>query len=117
MKIEFGYELHSNRQVDYDANNLRILNYVREREPSIDHCISCGTCSSACTAAANAPYSLFRLILLARRGEERELADVINRCQFCGKCINACPRNVNTRNIVFIMQYALNKVYHSAILV
>ena len=112
MGIEFGYKIQSNRQVDFDANNLRVLHYVRDHEPTIDLCMSCGTCSSACTAAATSEFSLFRLILLARRGEEGAMAEVINRCRFCGKCINACPRNVNTRNIVFVMQYAINKVYH-----
>jgi heterodisulfide reductase subunit C len=73
--------------------------------------MSCGTCSSACTAAMSSDYSLFRIILLTRRGEEAEIAKTINRCRMCGKCIIACPRNVNTRNIIFLIQHAVNKIY------
>jgi heterodisulfide reductase subunit C len=108
--IDFGYKLQKDRQIDYDSNNRRILSYVRSQEPSIDWCISCGTCASACTAALSADYSLQRMISLARRGEEDEILQTVHRCRFCGKCINACPRGVNTRNIVYLMQTAVLKI-------
>jgi len=108
--IEFGYKIQADRQIDYDANNRRILNYVRASEPSVDWCMSCGTCASACTAALTSDYSLRKLIILARRGMEEELLSTVYRCRFCGKCINACPRGVNTRNIVYLMQLAANKI-------
>jgi len=44
--IEFGYSLQANRQIDMDLNNLRMLKYIRNNEPSIDWCMSCGTCAS-----------------------------------------------------------------------
>jgi heterodisulfide reductase subunit C len=108
--IHFGYNIQTDRQIDYDQNNRRILEYVRAREPSIDWCMSCGTCASACTAAVTTQYSLRKLIILARRGMEDEILTSVYRCRFCGKCINACPRGVNTRNIIYLMQLAANKI-------
>ncbi len=108
--IEFGYSLQSNRQIDFDLNNRRILKSVRKNEPSIDWCMSCGTCASGCTAAATSDFSLRRMILMARRGEEDELKAGIYRCRFCGKCLNACPRGVNTRNVIYWMQQAVKNI-------
>ena len=108
--IDFGYKIQADRQIDYDANDRRILQYVRAGEPSIDWCMSCGTCASACTAAVSTDYSLRKLIILARRGIENEILNSVFRCRFCGKCINACPRGVNTRNIVYLMQLVANKI-------
>jgi heterodisulfide reductase subunit C len=108
--IQFGYSIQSDRQINYDTNNRRVLEFVRVAEPSIDWCMSCGTCSSACTAAMYTDFSLRKLILLARRGMEDELINTVYRCRFCGKCINACPRNVNTRNIIYLMQLAATKI-------
>ena len=108
--IHFGYSLQVNRQIDMDLNTLRILNYIRENEPSIDWCMSCGTCASGCTASATSDLSLRRMILMVRRGEEEELKETIFRCRFCGKCLNACPRGVNTRNVVFWMQQAVKNI-------
>jgi len=105
--IEFGYSLQANRQIDMDLNNLRMLKYIRNNEPSIDWCMSCGTCASGCTAAANCDLSLRRMILMVRRGEEAEIHDAVFRCRFCGKCLNACPRGVNTRNVIYWMQQAV----------
>lgn len=108
--INFGYKIQTDRQIDYDANNRRLLEFVRTGEPSVDWCMSCGTCSSACTAALTTDYSLRKLIILARRGMEDEILESVYRCRFCGKCINACPRGVNTRNIVYLMQLAATKI-------
>jgi heterodisulfide reductase subunit C len=108
--IDFGYKIQTDRQIDYDSNNRRILEFVRNGEPSVDWCMSCGTCASACTAAVSTEYSLRRLIILARRGMEEEICATVYRCRFCGKCFNACPRGVNTRNIVYLMQLAATKI-------
>ena len=108
--IEFGYKIQTDRQIDYDSNDQRILGYIRATEPSVDWCMSCGTCASACTAAVETEYSLRRLIILARRGMEYEIMTMVYRCRFCGKCMNACPRGVNTRNIVYLMQLAATKI-------
>jgi len=108
--IEFGYSLQSNRQIDFDLNDRRMLKYVRKNEPSIDWCMSCGTCASGCTAGATSDFSLRRMILMTRRGEVDELKTNIFRCRFCGKCINACPRGVNTRNVIYWMQQAVKNI-------
>jgi heterodisulfide reductase subunit C len=108
--INFGYTLQADRQIDFDSNSRRIIDFVREGEPSVDWCMNCGTCASGCTAAMSAEYSLRRMISLARRGEEKEIISAIHRCRFCGKCLNACPRGVNTRNIVYLMQLAVKKI-------
>lgn len=108
--IEFGYKIQTDRQIDYDSNSRRVLEFVRMREPSIDWCMSCGTCASGCTAAMNTSFSLRRLIILARRGMENDILEGVYRCRFCGKCFNACPRGVNTRNVVYLMQLAASKI-------
>lgn len=108
--IEFGYKIQHDRQIDFDANNRRILAFVRAAEPSIDWCMSCGTCASACTAAITTDFSLRRLIIQARRGMEKDMLETVYRCRFCGKCFNACPRGVNTRNVVYMMQLAAKKI-------
>lgn len=108
--IEFGYKIQADRQIDFDSNNRRILEFVRRNEPSVDWCMSCGTCASGCTAAATTDYSLRRLIILARRGMEDNILETVYRCRFCGKCFNACPRGVNTRNVIYMMQLAVTKI-------
>ncbi len=113
--IDFGYSIQQDRQIDFDANDKRILRFVRAAEPTVDICMSCGTCSSSCTAGLHSDFSLRRLILLARRGEEDEIFRIIDRCRFCGKCTLACPRNVNTRNIIYLMQQAVKKISNHGI--
>lgn len=108
--INFGYKIQEDRQIDFDSNRKKILEFVKKNEVSIDWCMSCGTCASACTAAVSADYSLRRLILLSRRGMDEEISKIVFRCRFCGKCTNACPRGVNTRNIVYLMQLAVKKI-------
>jgi heterodisulfide reductase subunit C len=108
--INFGYKIHKDRQIDFDSNSRRIIEFIRKRESSVDWCISCGTCASACTAAATTDYSLRHLIVLARSGEEETLINMANRCRFCGKCAISCPRGVNTRNIIYLMQLAVQKI-------
>jgi heterodisulfide reductase subunit C len=108
--IDFGYKIQADRQIDYDLNDHRIIDFVRAGEPSVDWCMSCGTCASACTAAVHTDYSLRKLIILARRGMEKEILTSVFRCRFCGKCINACPRGVNTRNVIYLMQHIANKI-------
>jgi len=107
--INFGYKVQEDRQVDFDSNKRGILEFVRKEEPSVDWCMSCGTCASACTAAITTDYSLRKLILLSRRGMDDEISKMVYRCRFCGKCLNACPRGVNTRNIIYLMQLAVKK--------
>jgi len=66
--INFGYRIQKDRQIDFDSNSRRIIEYVRAGEPSVDWCMNCGTCASGCTAALTADYSL-------RRGTCQEMND------------------------------------------
>jgi heterodisulfide reductase subunit C len=108
--ISFGYSIQKDRQIDFDANSKRIIDFIRTEEPSVDWCMNCGTCASGCTASLSVDYSLRRMISLARRGEEEEIISHVNRCRFCGKCLNACPCGVNTRNVIYLMQIAVKKI-------
>ncbi len=96
----FGYTLHSDRQIDFDATDKRLYDYVYAREPSINLCIFCGTCAAACTAAQFTELSLRRVSLLLRRGMNDIVKREVSRCMLCGKCQLVCPKGVNTRNVI-----------------
>ena len=108
--INFGYKIQTDRQIDYDAGNHRIFDFVRAGEPSIDWCMSCGTCASGCTAAVSTEYSLRRLIILARRGMENEIIDIGIPLPVLWKMHKCLSPGVNTRNIVYLMQLAVTKI-------
>jgi heterodisulfide reductase subunit C len=98
--INFGYTVTTDRQIDFDANDHSICRKVAVAEPSLNLCISCGTCSATCTAAQFTDFSLRQVILLLRRGETGGLDKMVSKCMLCGKCQLVCPRNVNTRNLI-----------------
>ena len=100
MAKEFGYTLTRDRQIDFDANNHDICKIVAAAEPTLNLCISCGTCSATCSAAKFTDFSLRHVILLLRRGETNGLGKEIAKCMLCGKCQLVCPRNVSTRNLI-----------------
>lgn len=104
---DFGYKISKDRQIDFDKNPDRLLRFVEKWEPSIHRCISCGTCAATCTAAQFTEYSLRKLILLVRRGEEKEVITTASKCMLCGKCQLACPMGVNTRNLIIGIQNAI----------
>jgi heterodisulfide reductase subunit C len=105
--INFGYSVTSDRQIDYDTNNHDICNRVAVAEPSINLCISCGTCAATCTAAQFTDFSLRQVILLLRRGETKGLEKMVSKCMLCGKCQLVCPRNVSTRNLIIQISRSL----------
>jgi len=107
MKKQFGYFINKDRQIDYDANNLRISRFIDDYEPSFKMCISCGTCSATCTAAQFTDFNLRRLMVLIRRGEENNIPAEFDKCMLCGKCTLVCPRGVNTRNIIIAVKKAI----------
>lgn len=96
----FGFTLHNDRQIDYDATDKRLYNYVYRHEPSINLCIFCGTCAATCTAGRFTDISLRRISLMLRRGMNDLVKKEIERCMLCGKCQLACPKGVNTRNVI-----------------
>jgi len=96
----FGYSVSKDRQIDFDSNSHEVARKVAAAEPSLNLCISCGTCAATCTAAKFTDFSLRRLILLVKRGEIKGLDREVQKCMLCGKCQLACPRGVSTRNLV-----------------
>jgi heterodisulfide reductase subunit C len=106
---QFGFAVSKGRQIDYDANNRSIAEYIFDREPSFRMCIECGGCSATCTTGNYTAFSLRELNILIKRGENDLVRDKINKCMLCGKCTLVCPRGVNTRNIVFLAKEAFKK--------
>ena len=106
-KVRFGFSVNKDRQIDYDANLKDIADIVLKAEPTINLCISCGTCASTCTAGQFTDFSLRKMILLVRRGETKGLENEISKCMLCGKCQLACPRGVSTRNLILQIHKAL----------
>ena len=105
--INFGYAISRDRQIDFDANNHDVSKQVALAEPTLNLCISCGTCAATCTAAHFTDFSLRQIILLVRRGEIKGVDKEISKCMLCGKCQLVCPRNVNTRNLIIQISKAL----------
>lgn len=109
MMEKFGFTISKGRQIDYDANNRRLAEYILDREPSFRVCIECGCCSSACTTGNFTHFSLRELNILIKRGENKPVAEQIGKCMLCGKCTLVCPRGVNTRNVISLARQALQK--------
>jgi heterodisulfide reductase subunit C len=104
MHKNFGYTIHRDRQIDYDALTRVPYENLVKMEPSVKACISCGTCAATCSAAQFTDFSLRRLILLLRRGENKEIKPAASKCMLCGKCQIICPMGVNTRNVLLTIQ-------------
>jgi heterodisulfide reductase subunit C len=105
--VHFGYSTTRDRQIDFDANHREICKTVAAAEPTLNLCISCGTCAATCTAGQFTDFSLRKVILLVRRGETRDLEREVSKCMLCGKCQLVCPRNVSTRNLIIQIGKAL----------
>ncbi|MBP1665548.1 MAG: hypothetical protein H6Q23_408 [Bacteroidetes bacterium] len=106
---KFGFSISKGRQIDWDSNDRRIADYIREREPSFKSCIACGGCSATCTSGNFTHFSLRELNILLHRGENTKPGNDIRKCMLCGKCSLVCPRGVNTRNVVFLAKQAFKK--------
>ena len=106
-KPDFGYTISSDRQIDYDRNDLRVARYVAEKEPTFRVCIACGTCTATCSAGFFTTFSLRELIGNIKRGEIRNIKTEVQKCMLCGKCQLACPRGVSTRNVILTIQRAI----------
>jgi heterodisulfide reductase subunit C len=107
---DFGYTIKRDRQIDYDANNHAVYKTVSAAEPTLNFCISCGTCAATCSASLFTDFSLRRIILLLRRGETQNMQKEIAKCMLCGKCQLECPRNVSTRNLIIQISKAIATV-------
>jgi len=113
--IDFGFAPIKGRVIDYDKNDRLIYSYISERESSFDLCIGCGGCAATCSAANFTQFSLRKINILIRRGENSEVRDEIDRCMLCGKCTLVCPRGVNTRNVIFLIREAFEKYDNYAV--
>jgi len=107
---KFGFAILKGRQIDYDANDRSVAEYIFEREPSFRLCIECGCCTATCTTGNFTKFSLRELNILIKRGENEQVRKNINKCMLCGKCILVCPRGVNTRNVVVLAKQAFQKL-------
>ena len=106
---KFGFTISKGRQIDWEANNREIVDFIIDREPSLKACIECGGCSATCTTGNFTAFSLREIHILLKRGENGPVRDKIKYCMLCGKCSLVCPRGVNTRNVVFLARQAFQK--------
>jgi len=98
------------KRIDFDANNRELAKFVLEKEPTFNLCIACGTCSATCAAGNLTDFNIRKLNVLLRRGEIEGIKEEIEKCMFCGKCQMACPRGVKTRNVIFNVKKAIEKL-------
>lgn len=112
---KFGFTLLKGRQIDYEANDKRVAEYIYSHEPSFWLCIECGCCSATCTAGNFTRFSLREMNILMKRGENDKVRENLRKCMLCGKCTLVCPRGVNTRNIIFTAQQAFLKLDANAL--
>ncbi|MBE0674068.1 MAG: 4Fe-4S dicluster domain-containing protein [Bacteroidales bacterium] len=103
----FGFTITRGRQIDFDANDHRLAERISDIEPSFALCISCGCCTATCTAAEHTSFSLRRVNISLKRGENDIVRQEISKCMLCGKCSLVCPMGVNTRNVVFAIRKSL----------
>jgi heterodisulfide reductase subunit C len=107
--IDFGYNISTDNQIDYDSNNKSVAAYIRLKEPTFDLCIACGSCAATCSAANKTEFSLRKINILVKRGELSDVEEEIKKCMFCGKCMLVCPRGVNTRKLILVITRAMEK--------
>ena len=72
---KFGYTISKGRQIDYDANDSSIAEYIYEKEPSFRLCIECGGCSATCTTGNLTKFSLREIHILIKRGENDQVTE------------------------------------------
>ena len=106
----FGYTLQKDRQIDYDRNERRILDYLKEWESSVNYCVACGSCTATCTAGQFTDFNIRAVHTYLRRGEVHNLKSEIRKCMFCGKCQLVCPRGVNMRNLILSLHNAIERL-------
>ncbi len=109
----FGFTINRSRQIDYDASDRRVSEYITAREPGFRLCFACGGCTATCTAGQHTYFNLRRMITLIRRGEIEPLREEVSRCMLCGKCLLVCPRGVNTRHVASLAAEAIGKLYRN----
>jgi heterodisulfide reductase subunit C len=101
---DLSYLKPRSRQIDFEHFDTRILSYVLQFEPSFLTCLSCGGCTSTCSAGNLTNFNVRRIGLSLRRGEFESLSEEIQKCFFCGKCTLVCPRDINIRNVILLIK-------------
>ena len=112
---KFGFTISRGRQIDYNANDRSIAEFIGTREPSFRLCIECGGCSATCSTGNLTRFSLREIHILIRRGENATVYNALTKCMLCGKCTLVCPRGVNTRNVIIQARKAYQKLYENAV--
>jgi heterodisulfide reductase subunit C len=108
--VDFGYTAHHDRQIDFDRNDKRVLEHLKQHEPSVLTCIACGGCTATCTAGHFTGFNIRLVQTLLRRGEIEPVKQEIGKCMLCGKCQLVCPRGVHMRNMILAIQTAITKL-------
>lgn len=106
----FGFSISKGRLIDYDLNDHSLEALVLASEPSLSLCIACGSCAATCTSGKHNGFSLRRINISLRRGENDVIRKEIAQCMMCGKCTLLCPRGVNTRNLIFSIRNNLRRL-------
>lgn len=94
----------TDRQLNFEHYDTRLLDYVLKHEPSFLTCLSCGACTATCSAGNLVNFNVRRIGLSLRRGETEILSKEIQKCMFCGKCTLVCPRDINIRNVILLIK-------------
>ncbi len=96
--------------IDYDTNERRVLDYLKQYEPSVQQCVACGSCTATCSAGQFTEFNIRSIHTFLRRGEIHNLKRGIRNCMFCGKCQLVCPRGVNMRNLILSLHSAVERL-------
>ncbi|MBO7644183.1 MAG: 4Fe-4S dicluster domain-containing protein [Bacteroidales bacterium] len=96
--IDFGFGLSRSSAVRLDEVDLTLYRKLEAIEPGVRICMSCGSCSSTCTAGPWTGMSVRKVILALQRGQD--VAPMLKGCMLCGKCSMVCPRGINTRHLI-----------------
>jgi heterodisulfide reductase subunit C len=106
----FGYSILPDESIDFDRNDKRIAAFLLEKEPSINLCIGCGSCTATCSTGHFTSFNIRRVHTFIRRGEAALVKKEIRKCMFCGKCQLVCPRGVNLRNVILNINRAIEQI-------
>jgi len=106
---KFGFTIHSDNQINLDERDFNLYHKIISGEAGFMSCISCGSCTASCTAAAYTDFNYRQLCHNIRRGQNDAVAKELSKCMFCGKCSLICPRGINTRKIINLLHKELSK--------
>lgn len=108
--MDFGYKISKPRSINLDTNDMTLANKVLAVFPELETCIACGNCAATCTAGNLVEYSFRKTHTLVRRGEIKDVREMLDKCMLCGKCRLICPRGINTRGVI---QYLKKQLYQA----